>query len=503
MRIPKRSEFALVWITSAFSTVGTRTLGVAYPLLALGQTQSPTAVGWTGFALTVPVLIFYVPWGLVVDRISPRAVMLFAEFCRCLAVATVLVAMFFGGPSLAHLIVAALVEGALWGLCSLAETALLPSLVKPVTMWRALAKSEGAAHFASLAGRPLGGYLFGAGAYIPFAMNTAIFAVSWGLFFNLPRNFERRPARASLLRDLSEGFRVLRGLKSLRGAITLITLTNLVVNTLMMIFIAGSAGMSSATIGLVLAVGGVGGAVGAVVVFFREPGRTILAVHAWIWALALAVAALGTFLAAQGEAWPYFAFAFFLTGFGGALSNVAIRAAEVSMVSPGELARVVGVARLSSYGALSLAAPLGGFLVTWYGVAWGSFLLFLGTLIVALLTTKRSPLRDGLAPLMPDIPRKFRHSYRVKQALRRTNRTMRVANKRVRLANLVVDTAEEVMVRVDTDMTEAEPTTIQLVPAGSQIVGQPLGVPFEMPGEGGGRRGDGASCELRSRPHTA
>ena len=93
------------------------------------------------------------------------------------------------------------------GLCNLAETAMLPSLVQPVTMWRALAKSEGAAHFASLAGRPLGGYLFGAGSYIPFAMNTALFAVSWGLFFNLPRTVRtatrQRVAPARSVRRLS------------------------------------------------------------------------------------------------------------------------------------------------------------------------------------------------------------------------------------------------------------------------------------------------------------
>jgi len=499
MRIPKRSEFALVWTTSAFSTVGTRTLGVAYPLLALGQTQSPTAAGWTGFALAVPVLILYVPWGLLVDRISPRAVMLFAEFCRCLTVATVLVAMFFGGPSLAHLIIAALVEGALWGLCNLAETAMLPSLVQPVTMWRALAKSEGAAHFASLAGRPLGGYLFGAGSYIPFAMNTALFAVSWGLFFNLPRKFERRPASVSLLHDLSEGFRVLRRLEFLRSAVRLVTLTNLLVNTLIMIFIAGSAGMSSATIGLVLAVGGVGGGAGAVVAFFREPGRSILRVHAWIWLLALTVAMLGALLAAQGEAWPYFALAFFLTGFGGALSNVAIRVAEVTLISPGELARVVAVARLCSFGALSLAAPLGGALVTWYGVTGGSILLFAVMLIIMGVSWRH----DGLTPPMPDIPRSFRHSYRAKQALRRAHRTMRTANERVRLAKLIVDTIEEVVAGGDADMTEAEPAVGRLAPAGSQITGQSLGVRFEVSGQRGCRCGDCASCELRSRPHPA
>ena len=103
-------------------------------------------------------------------------------------------------------------------------------------------------------------------------MNTALSAVSWGCSSTCLARSNGDPPACSLLHDLSEGFRVLRRLEFLRSAVRLVTLTNLLVNTLIMIFIAGSAGMSSATIGLVLAVGGVGGGAGAVVAFFREPG---------------------------------------------------------------------------------------------------------------------------------------------------------------------------------------------------------------------------------------
>jgi MFS family permease len=320
----KAGDFALVWAGSAISTVGTRTLGVAYPLLALALTHSPIQAGWTGFALTIPILALYVPGGVLVDRIPSRSIMLAAEFLRGTVVASVFLALLLDGLTFAHLIGAALLEGALWVLYTLAETALLPSLVRrPDDMRPALAKTEAISHVASLAGRPLGGSLFGLGHLAPFALNTALFAVSWGLFFSLRREPDRRPGRTPVLRDLRVGFDELRKQPFLRSSIVLVTITNLVVNTLIMVFLAGSKGMSSMTVGLVLAAGGVGGAVGSAVAFYCRPLRSTLLVHMWIWVLALIVASVG----AVRDAWPpFFALALFTTGIGGALSNVSIKA---------------------------------------------------------------------------------------------------------------------------------------------------------------------------------
>ena len=396
---PKTTRFALVWAGSTISTVGTRTLGVAYPLLALAQTKSPAAAGWAGFALTIPILVFDIPGGLLVDRMSNRSIMLWAEFGRWVTVATVAFAMLFGGPSLCHLITAALLEGTFWVMCNLAETALLPSLVKPVMMRRALAKSEGASHLASLAGRPLGGYLFGVGAFIPFVLNAVLFAVSLVLFWKGSPGSGRRPAHSLQLSDLSVGFHVLMKQDFLRGAIMLVTITNLMVNTLIMIFVAGSDGMPSLTIGLVLAAGGMGGALGATLTFFQRPLRFTLLIHTGIFLMAMLLAMLGSVLRSQPL---FFALAFFATGIGGAMSNVAIRAVEVARIDPGTLARVVGVSRLSSYGALSLAAPLGAFLVTWHGVTGGSMLLFGAMLILALSVLIVPQLRKWLTPPLPD-----------------------------------------------------------------------------------------------------
>nr|WP_170223328.1 MFS transporter [Nonomuraea turkmeniaca] len=387
-----------MWAGSAISTVGMRTLGVAYPLLALAQTGSPTAAGWAGFALTIPILVFYLPGGLLVDRVSPRRIILLAEGGRWLTVTAVLVSMLYGGPSLPFLMGAAALEGTLWVLYTLAEAALLPRLVQRVMMRQALAKSEAASHLASIAGRPLGGYLFGVGGAIPFALNAVLFAISFGLFVGLRREPRRRSTRSSLLRELPGGFRALIDQPFLGGSIMLITFTNLMVNALIMVFVAGSQGMPSVEIGLVLASSGVGGAVGSAVAYLRHPTRSVLRVHTWIWVVALLLAAVGAWTGAR----PLFAMGFFSVGFGGALSNVAIRAVEVNNIDPGTLARVVGVSRLSSHGALCLAAPLGGLLVSWWGVTGGTVVLFVVMLFAAVLFTG-TPLRERFTPPLPDL----------------------------------------------------------------------------------------------------
>src|SRR5690349_11953993 len=145
-------KFARVWLGLTFSTVGSRAVSVAYPLLALALTGSPVQAGWTSFALTFPVLLFYIPAGVLADRVNPRSLMLLTETLRGLAVFSVFLALALDWPSLPHLLVAAFLEGTLWVVYSLAETALISSLVPREQVSVAMARSETISHVAVLAG---------------------------------------------------------------------------------------------------------------------------------------------------------------------------------------------------------------------------------------------------------------------------------------------------------------------------------------------------------------
>ncbi|GGL38327.1 MFS transporter [Planomonospora parontospora subsp. antibiotica] len=412
--IRSRWDLLRICAGSMSSTVGFRTLGVTYPLLALSLTNSPVHVGWAGFALTLPTLLFYVPAGLLVDRMTARAVMAATEAARLLAVASVFLAVVFGGVTLPHLLAAAFVEGTFWVVYSLAETALIRSAVPRASLVGMLATSETSSHVAVMAARPVGGFLFGLGHCVPFVMNTLLFFASLLAVLTLPGGGRRRVLRtaapgrgkASFLQEMTAGVGELRSHRFLRNAMALTTVTNLMINMLIIVFVAGSVTHSPLEVGLVLAASGLGGVLGSALApalrrLLRHPlleprlaplgppREILLFAHMWIWAFALLIPVVG-------ESPVFFGAALFLMGCAGALSNMSVRAFEIDRVAEGKLARVVSVHRLTTHGAVCLAAPLGGFLVSAVGVPAATRSLFLVMSGIALSVAAVVPLRRVL-----------------------------------------------------------------------------------------------------------
>ncbi len=366
-----------------------RTLGVSYPLIALALTGSPMAAGWVGFASTVPGLLLYIPAGALIDHFNPRQVMLWTEAARGIAAASVFVALLCGAASLTQLMVAAVAEGALWVLHSLAENALIPSLAGRDGLRHALARSEMSFHTAVLAGRPLGGFLLGIGQAIPSAVNTVLFFLSFGLLLRMDANGVRRGPRP--LVRVGDGLREVAQRPFLRTAMALTALTNLMVNALTMVFLASSAELSPLVVGLVLAGGGLGGVLGSLLVLRVTPPPFMLFAQVWIWAFAL-------FIAAFGGHPVFFALATLLTGCSGALSNISIRTFEAHEIGSDKIARVASVSRLTSRVAISVAAPLGALLVTCFGGGGATVVLFVTMVVIAMVVTAVPALRGGLTP---------------------------------------------------------------------------------------------------------
>ncbi|MFF3442511.1 MFS transporter [Streptosporangium sp. NPDC002721] len=382
-------DLRLAWAGSALSMTAFRTLGVSYPLIALALTGSPMAAGWVGFASTVPGLLLYIPAGALIDRFNPRQVMLWTEAARGIAAAGVFVALLCGTASLTQLMVAAVAEGALWVLHSLAENALIPSLAGRDGLRRALARSEMSFHTAVLAGRPLGGFLLGIGQAIPSAVNTVLFFVSFGFLLRMDANGVRREARP--LVKVGEGLREVAQRPFLRTAMALTALSNLMINALTMVFLASSAELPPLVVGVVLAGGGLGGVLGSLLVLRVTPPPFMLFAQVWIWAFALFIAAFGGHPAS-------FALATLLTGCSGALSNISIRTFEAHEIGSDKIARVASVSRLTSRLAISVAAPLGALLVACFGGDGATVVLFVTMVVIALVVTAVPALRGGLIP---------------------------------------------------------------------------------------------------------
>ncbi|NUW40264.1 MFS transporter [Nonomuraea rhodomycinica] len=396
---------------------GTRALGVVYPLLAVLDGRSVVWAGWVVFAWTVPTLL-YIPAGALVDRWDPRLVLRWSEVLRGVAIASVVLALAWGRLDVWHLLAVAFFEAAFSVFSSLAETALISAIVRKKDIGNAMAVHESSVHIAVLTGRPLGGLLFGWMPVAPLFANLVLIGGFLTALRGLGGSFGSRD-RAPLLQEIRRGITVVRGDAFLRVATWLTASTNMIFQALVIVFIASGVdhGTSPLVTGLVLAASGVGGLVGSLVAprrgrvaawlsrwTDRRPlvgkvtdhagltrrGRSTLVLHAWLWALSLA-------LIASTDAPVFFAAGLVVMGAAGGLSNVTIKTVT-SRSHPDLIARVTGFSRLVSYGASAVGPLFGSVLLMVLGVHLTVFALLGLTLLIASLVTWVRRLRRSLSP---------------------------------------------------------------------------------------------------------
>ncbi|MDA0633232.1 MFS transporter [Nonomuraea sp. MCN248] len=410
--------FRWLWWGSTFSMLGGRALSVTYPLLAYTLTGSSEWIGWVVFASTMPGLICYIPAGVLIDRIGPRRVLMSSEAVRFVIMGALVVLLLSDRLRVEWVVVFALVEGGLAVTSSVAESALIPRVVRDDDLDAALAMHETSTHGAVLVGRQLGGLLYGLVPFIPFMINGLMFAGSALSYRTLPREVPdaRRLQDVSLRIELRAGFAALWGNRFLRLATFIVACTNLMVQCLIVVFltIATKDDLSPVWVGSFLAASGVGGVVGGLLWPRRdristriENGtahnrlarrlvewmglarrRSIMLVHVWACTAAIVL------ILAFGQLAPSFFGALLVIGLAGGLSNVTLRSAW-SRVPDDLRGRVVSVSRFVSYSAVAIGPLIGSLLVTW-GDTKGATLFLFGSMALLTLTTTLVHLRKGL-----------------------------------------------------------------------------------------------------------
>ncbi|MFI6631917.1 MFS transporter [Nonomuraea fuscirosea] len=470
------SPFLWSWAGSTLSMLGSRTIGVTYPLLAYGLTQSATSIAWVMFASTVPGLLWYIPAGAWIDRIGPRRVMVWSEFLRGTLVMGIVVAQVAGVLELRWLLIVALLEGTLSVHSSVAETVLIPSTVKPDKVENALALHEASVHGMVLAGRPLGGLLYGVSPIVSFITNAAMLFGAAASLSRVPRDITGRgKPLGAIFGEMRGGLTELRRNRFLCSATVITAYINFMVQGMIVVFLSEATddNLPSALAGTILAASGVGGVIGAITSLRR--GRTdrrfrhrpVMLVHLWACTIALAIPLL--FLQAS---WS-FAVALLIIGLAGGLSNVTMRTV-LSQAPLDRAARVAAVSRLGSYSAVALGPLLAGLLVgrveSW--VALFILCVPMGGLALAMTTVPR--LRSALV----SVPR-------LEAAMRETETALRHAEAAVRTAQIALDRTEVVVRRMDdspngdddTDPHVVDPHVVDPHVAGRHVAGPHVAAP--------------------------
>lgn len=197
------------WLAGDTSSVVADAVRVfVIPLVAFGITHSTVQAGVLGTVAAVVTLVVNVPGGVLIDRIDRRLAMRFYATGESLVWGAALVLLALHRLSFGMLVVLAVAGAIVAGLFGEASNAALRSLVSTQEYPGAMATNQGRNAAVRMAASPLGGLLYGIGAWMPFAATLAgyglLAAFAQGIGADLHPG--RRP-RQSPVRDLVEGFR--------------------------------------------------------------------------------------------------------------------------------------------------------------------------------------------------------------------------------------------------------------------------------------------------------
>jgi len=382
---PLRRNRAFRWLLggSFLSMLGSRLTTIAYPLLVLAWQGSPAVAGLAVCAANAPSVLVYLPAGALVDRWSdPRRTLFVAETVRGIAIAVIVAAVLLDWRHILLIIVVAIIEESAEVFAALAERRYVRDLVEPAQASAAQVGIEARAHVVVLAGRALGGLLFGFAQSLPFIADLASFAISAASLIGIgrwdkrpaSRSQEARPNASILLAEVRDGWRGLVDDALALNASLLSAGTTLVSQALIIVFLATahSVGVSSVIIGSVLAASGVGGLLGAMVSrrIMRPWSLSPLQLQPLVWTIMLLALAL------SGR-WqtPAMAVVMAVLGLTGAMGNVELNTYLMVAVPDEKLARVTSIEMLLDFLASALGPALGGFLTVWCGTGAALWIL--------------------------------------------------------------------------------------------------------------------------------
>ena len=366
------------------SALGSRISSVAFPLLVLALTGSPALAGLTRFAGSLPLLLFTLPAGAILDRWNRKRIMLTCEVVRGVALGSIALALWTGRVTFLQILVVAALSGTGLAFFEVAQRSALRQVVPSSQLPAAVAQIQAREFFGLIAGPPLGGLLFGIGRVLPFLADAASFVVSLGGLLLIRTEFQepRSSPPRRLHVEIGEGLTWLWRQRFLRTTSLLPTGSDLVLNALYLavIVVAQNRGASPALIGALLGIVGAAGLLGVLLatrlarmLSMRAVVIATMCVPALLTPLLAVVPnplALGVIYSGMFVLHPTWA--------------AVIGPYRVTLVPDRLQGRVQSVMAILSYGAVPLGSLLVGFLLQWIGATGTILILSLVMLVVAM-----------------------------------------------------------------------------------------------------------------------
>ena len=215
-------DLPLYLFARALSNVASLVQSVAVGWQVYDLTRTPLALGMVGLAEFLPMFLLTLPAGELADRFDTRRIL-----ALTLTIEAASSAMLLGlavGP--AHQIWAVygvlVLFGGARGLAGPAQRSLVPFLVPPERLPKAIAWSSSVSQVVVIAGPAIGGFLYALGpAFAYGASLVAFLAAALCMTLLQGRRVDRSAALAHPLERVKEGVRFVRSRKVMLGAISL------------------------------------------------------------------------------------------------------------------------------------------------------------------------------------------------------------------------------------------------------------------------------------------
>ncbi|MFF8789312.1 MFS transporter [Streptomyces sp. NPDC015125] len=374
-------DFRLWWGGTMLSAIGDEITAVALPLIVLMLTSSPLHAGLVGSVEAIPPLLLSLPIGMLIDRVSRRAVMVGASLLSMASIATVPIAYLMDGLALPQLYVVAFVNSLAATAYRIANTAALPGITGPHKLGEAASQSETIWGTSALVAPPLAGLMFETmSPATPFFLDALSFVAIAAAILAIRSRLGPAgvPPPLRWRRELTAGMRITAQLPLVR-TLTVLTIVGDFLFAgigLLLIVLAKESGATGFEVGTVFTAAGVGSLLGAALASRIELGlglRTAVVGKHWLTALLFPLLLVDLPSWGIGLVWGLVALQI-------AVLNVIQMKYLMSQVHSDQLGKVQGFMTFLSKSSLPLGYALTGFLLDRFG-SWNTVLAFEAVLL--------------------------------------------------------------------------------------------------------------------------
>jgi MFS family permease len=213
--------YLFFWIARVLSSLSYQMIGVAVGWQIYALTHSTFALGMVGLAQFLPLLLLMLVVGHVADRFDRRRILTICRALEGLTAASLAAATLTHHIRPAGIFAAVALIGAARAFETPSTQAITPNLVPEEMVPQAIAWSSSANQTASIIGPALGGFLYVAGAHVPYLVAGVLFLVSAG--FSLSIRLWKSGAIKALpsASSIFSGIHYIRDHRNILGAISL------------------------------------------------------------------------------------------------------------------------------------------------------------------------------------------------------------------------------------------------------------------------------------------